>query len=436
MEIKIKIESLDQTIKTSLKDTTVVNPAKGTKEINNNGLHDIKDYEFVDVFVTNVEGQEKEVTYTENGSYEVLPDENKLLAKAIVNVNVPIPEGFIKPSGIKLIEENGEHDVREFEFVDVEVPIPDGYIKPSGSIDIVDTQEYDVTQYEKAQIKDENLKAENIAENVEVLGIKGTFRGGIDTSDATASANDILLGKTAYANEQKLEGTIETYNYSNSENVVTEFDKFILGQTTEIYNDRVTMIATRVFDAYSFLKSADFPNVTQVGDYAFNDCKGLETINLPNATTMGSNVFGGCTALGDVTLPKATKLGTSCFYGAGTAYLYLPVLKNIIGRELSYSNIETVRFGKVESMAGNAFYRGYRLIKVIIETEKVCELKSSDIFTYAYHFKGEVNATYNPDGLKDGRIYVPDELLNDYKSATNWSVHSDIILPLSELEVE
>ena len=54
------------------------------------------------------------------------------------------------------------------------------------------TEEYDVTQYSTAQIKDENLKAENIAENVEVLGITGTFRGGIDTSDADVTANDIL----------------------------------------------------------------------------------------------------------------------------------------------------------------------------------------------------------------------------------------------------
>jgi hypothetical protein len=347
--------------------------------------------------------------------------------------------------------------------------IPEGYYKPSGKKIIRTTEELNVRDYATAQVYEPNLIPENIAKDVNVLGVVGTHEGGaggiipsgtiditengtydvtefesanvdvkgIDTTDATATANDILLGKTAYVDGEKVEGAIETYDYSNSEDVATEFDKFILGQTTDIYNDRVATIAVRVFDAYSFLKSADFPNVTQVGDYAFNDCKGLETINFPNATTIGSNTFGGCTALGDVTLPEATKLGTSCFYGAGTTYLYLPVFKTIEGRELSYSNIETVRYGSIESMTGNAFYRCYRLTKIIIEqNKKVCELKSSDIFTYAYHFKGEVNATYNPEGLKDGRIFVPDELLNDYKSATNWSTYADIILPLSELEVE
>ena len=85
---------------------------------------------------------------------------------------------------------------------------------PKGNIDITDTKEYDVTKYATAKIKDENLKAENIAEDVEVLGIKGTFKGGVDTSDGTATSGDILKDKVAYVNDKKVVGTIETWDGS------------------------------------------------------------------------------------------------------------------------------------------------------------------------------------------------------------------------------
>ena len=57
--------------------------------------------------------------------------------------------------------------------------------------------------------KNTNLLPENIKKNVTVLGITGTLEnGGIDTSDATATADDIIKGKTAYVNGVKVEGNL------------------------------------------------------------------------------------------------------------------------------------------------------------------------------------------------------------------------------------
>ena len=61
-------------------------------------------------------------------------------------------------------------------------------------------------------------------------------------------------------------------------------------------------------------------------------------------------------------------------------------------------------------------------------------LLSANAFSLCYHFSGKVNSIYNPNGLKDGRIYVPDSMVNTLKSATNWSTYADIIVPLSTLE--
>lgn len=54
------------------------------------------------------------------------------------------------------------------------------------------------------------LTASKIVQGNTILGIEGTATTGIDTSDATATADDIVVNKTAYANGQKITGTIPT----------------------------------------------------------------------------------------------------------------------------------------------------------------------------------------------------------------------------------
>ena len=81
----------------------------GTKEISENGSHDVKAYESV-------------------------------------NVSVPVPDGYVKPSGELNITDNGTHNVRTYESVAVNVPVPDGYIQPSGTVSITENGAYDVTE--------------------------------------------------------------------------------------------------------------------------------------------------------------------------------------------------------------------------------------------------------------------------------------------------
>lgn len=57
--------------------------------------------------------------------------------------------------------------------------------------------------------KNVNLLPQNLKEGVTCLGVTGTMKSGIDTSDATATINDIAQDKTAYVNGEKITGTLK-----------------------------------------------------------------------------------------------------------------------------------------------------------------------------------------------------------------------------------
>lgn len=67
---------------------------------------------------------------TENGTYTA---SNGVDGFSPVVVNVPIPDGYIKPSGTFPITENGEYDVAQYAEVNVNIPSGGGYAIKSGT---------------------------------------------------------------------------------------------------------------------------------------------------------------------------------------------------------------------------------------------------------------------------------------------------------------
>ena len=74
------------------------------------------------------------------------------------------------------------------------------------------------------------------------------------------------------------------------------------------------------------------------------------------------------------------------------------------------------------------------LTKLIIRNMTTIPALNPNAFRYCYHFFGITDATYNPQGLKDGRIYVPDDKVDTLKTASGWRDYADIIVPLSTLQ--
>ena len=120
--------------------------ATGTREIGENGEYNVKEYEFAKV---NVQPplQEKVVAPSEELK-QIVPDEG---AYGLSEVSVlPIPVTVLPT-----ITENGVHSVETGKYmktVTVDVPIPDGYLKPVGDFPMSENGTYDVRRYETATV--------------------------------------------------------------------------------------------------------------------------------------------------------------------------------------------------------------------------------------------------------------------------------------------
>ena len=146
---------------------------------------------------------------------------------------------------------------------------------------------------------DSDIVAGNIKKDVEILGVTGTLEEGIDTSDATATADDILEGKTAYVNGVKLTGTME-----NLSNTITEQENLI-ANLSNLVNTRANSTGEGPFVVPDGMKFA-YSNITNLPEIdtsvvtdmniMFWQCWNLVDIpnlNTTNVTNM-SGMFLNC----------------------------------------------------------------------------------------------------------------------------------------------
>ena len=155
--------------------------------------------------------------------------------------------------------------------------------------------------------------------------------------------------------------------------------------------------------------------------YMFSNCNNLISVPQLNTNKVSdmSNMFYNCSNL--TTIPQ---LDTSNGSNMGQMFYGCSKLTTI---DITHMNFTSAYFS-------NEFaYNCSSLTKLIIRNMNSIPPLNSNAFNNCYHFTGTTNATYNPQGLKDGRIYVPDDKVDALKTATNWSTYADIIVPLSTL---
>ncbi len=308
---------------------------------------------------------------------------------------------------------------------------------------------------------DKNIRPEIIRENEEILGVVGSYKG-IDTSDATVTADDILKGKTAYANNEQITGTIEEYDgtYTGDASSIGELEKsFIssiddsLGANTTKLPDSLTSIGQYAFYNCTNLALTKLPEgITSIGEYAFQSCPNLALTKLPDSLTyIGRDAFHNCTNLVLTELPDGlTIIDTAVFQGCtNLALTKLPEgLTNLrTNAFLNCTNLAITEIpekittfsssvfqgcaslseitckGMISSFSSTLFKDCTNLVKLVLPNiTKVPSLQNTSVFTGT------------PIANGTGYIYVPDNFVEDFKVATNWSTYSNQIKPISELE--
>ena len=192
-----------------------------------------------------------------------------------------------------------------------------------------------------------------------------------------------------------------TYTYSNNAYEVTGYegtpDDVIIPST---YDDGVngehpvTSIGDSAFEICSSLTSITIPDsVTSIGNYAFSDCIGLTSVTIGNSvTSIGIEAFSYCYNLTKITIPDSvTSIGDYAFYGC--------------------INLTSVTIGgSVTSIGEDAFEYCSSLTSITIKATTPPTLGSGAF-----------------EDTNDCPMYVPEESVEAYKTATNWNTYASRI---------
>ena len=198
------------------------------------------------------------------------------------------------------------------------------------------------------------------------------------------------------------------------------------------------------FSAFTYcrkLQSVTIPNtVKEIGDGVFYDCLSLESINIPNSVTnIGINTFENCEKLKEVNLSDNIKeLPKYMFWNCSSLEtIVLPSsIKKI--REAVFYGCKSLKFIKLPeyiTKIENHVLAGCESLETVIIPENVTSIGVSfsnckslmNVYCYAKKVPEISDQAFNGANVVYSTLYVPQESVNQYKSAPTWSDFGKIL---------
>ena len=314
-------------------------------------------------------------------------------------------------------------DVYVYDKTGANIPIPDGYIKPSGSVEYTENGTYDVT--DKAEV------VVNVASGGDTLktlldatksskslfsGYEGTSVDGLIPYSATENVTNMQymfhqcsnLTTVPLFDTSKVTNTYGMFYQCSNLTTVPLFDTSKVTNTTNMFYDCTSLTTVPLFDT---------SKVTSTNSM-FQGCTNLTTVpslNFSSAVTT-TNMFYNCTSLTTVpslNFSSATELGS----------LFKGCTKLTTVSELNVSNVT-----KVPYMFMNC--TSLKKVKLKNVSEKITY--TSDWFRKCtslevIDFRGAISVptlSYTGDFTNvpsTCKVVIPDSLYDTWVNATNWS---------------
>ena len=256
--------------------------------------------------------QEKSIEIGENGTVEVLPDDGYALSKVTAKVNVPIPDGYIQPSGTKEITDNGIFDVAEYEAVNVNV------VSSGGEDHLDDLLNGSITEINS-----------NVSKIIAYACYGITTLKTVNLPNATSSGGYSFRGCSGL---------------------------------TSVNAPNLTTMGSYMFYGCSSLTEVNFPKATSVTSTSFYQCTKLERADFGAAKSISSSAFAYCTKLKVLILRRSDAIvtvTTNSFDGVTTFAGYVYVPKALIESYENYTNWATKFSGKFRAIEDYPDICGY-----------------------------------------------------------------------------
>lgn len=222
-------------------------------------------------------------------------------------------------------------------------------------------------------------------------------------------------------------------------------DKLVSHTLENFEDDRIKKVASYALHQNDGIKYINLPNVDTLSEYGlarnhnleivkipkyknsfyryiFQKCEKLNNVDISSQTDLGTSEFNCCYSLNSIDLQKLTILSHGyALSNTGIGTLVLPNVEEVSNNNIVEGvRISTIDFPKLKKISSSVFYNAYSLVHLILRNETLCSLSSTSAFTN----------TPIANGL--GWIYVPSNLVDSYKSASNWSTYANQIVSLEE----